>query len=98
MTDHEKEFLDAYEKEIWLEGHYSGLAAAAIMMLAQEGVIGEDNDSFVEAFKVTLRDDKHRLLDEETSNTMYNLWRSERYEKLVEEYFDGEGIEETPAV
>ena len=86
------------EKEIWLEGHYSGLAAAAIMMMAAEGVIGEDNDSFVEAFKITLRDDKHRHLDEETTNTMYNLWRSERYERLVEEYCDGEGIEETPAV
>ena len=86
------------EKELWLEGHYAGLAAAAIMMMAAEGVIGEDNDSFVEAFKITLRDDKHRLLDEETTNLMYNLWRSERYERLVEEYCDGEGIEETPAV
>lgn len=81
------------EKAIWMEGHFAGLAAAAIMQMAESGIIGADNDSFIEAFKLTLSKSgmEARKLADMPAEAMYDIWRGARYERLVEEYCDEQG-------
>lgn len=79
------------EKQIWLEGHYSGLAAATVVGLIESGALPADDGVFQEAFKTAIRDAEWKLLADGAVDKMYDVWRSERYERLVEEYCDGEG-------
>lgn len=81
------------EKEIWLEGHWCGLAAGAITEMC--GGTPISNELFLELMKKAIR--SPRTLDERTANSMYDLWKSEAYERLVEEYEDEQRLEATPA-
>ena len=82
------------EKEIWIEGHFVGLICATVASMVDDGVVGADNDSFRDAVKIAIRNAPNTL-GTKTTDAMYDLWKSERYERLVEEYLDEQGLEAT---